>query len=116
MLAISVAGGDGQDQATMQLLLNAIDFGLSPAESVTAIRFGTNHHVGSFRQTPPKLGNLELYNSAGKELVQELTRLGHLVHLIEPPLSSPSALAIDRKTGQIQAAGDPLTGRSAAAW
>ena len=35
MLAVSVAGGDGQDQVTLQLLLNLIDFGLEPAEAVT---------------------------------------------------------------------------------
>ena len=51
MLAISVAGGDNQDQMTLQLLLNHIDFGLEPAESVVAPRFMTDHFISSFRQT-----------------------------------------------------------------
>ena len=46
VLAISVAGGDAQDQVTLQLVLNHIDFGLTPAQSVTAPRFMTNHFVG----------------------------------------------------------------------
>src|SRR5207244_9956134 len=50
VFAVSVAGGDGQDQTTLQLLLKAIDFGLSPAEAVTSPRFGTNHLLNSFRQ------------------------------------------------------------------
>src|SRR5206468_2461045 len=37
--AVSVAGGDMQDQATLQLLVSAIDFGMSPADAVTAPRF-----------------------------------------------------------------------------
>lgn len=116
VLAISVAGGDAQDQATLQLLLGAIDFGLKPADSVTAPRFGTNHHVGSFRQTPPELGSLELYKSADTQLVRELEQRGHKVKLIKPPYASPTVLAIDPKTGQLDGAGDPLAGRHAAAW
>ena len=33
-IAISVAGGDNQDQMTLQLLIDLIDFGLRPAEAV----------------------------------------------------------------------------------
>jgi gamma-glutamyltranspeptidase/glutathione hydrolase len=113
-LAVSVAGGDGQDQATLQLLLNHIDFSLSPAESVTALRFGTNHHVGSFRQSKPELGSLLIYDSAGAELVNELAERGHKVDRAEPPLWAPSAIAIDPETKQLQGAGDPLAGRHAA--
>src|ERR1700733_4948522 len=58
LIAISVAGGDGQDQAALQVLLNLLDFNLSPVAAVVAPRFGTNHHLGSFRQTPPQLGSL----------------------------------------------------------
>ena len=38
MTAISVAGGDIQDQTTLNVLLNHIDFGMSPREAVTAAR------------------------------------------------------------------------------
>ena len=43
VLAVSVAGGDNQDQVTLQLLLNLIDFGLDPPRAVTAPRFSTDH-------------------------------------------------------------------------
>ena len=33
-MAVSVAGGDNQDQMTLQLLVDRIDFGLTPAETV----------------------------------------------------------------------------------
>src|SRR4029079_12267659 len=83
VLAVSVAGGDGQDQAALQAVLNQIDFGLSPAESMKAVRFGTNHHLGSFRQSPPVLGSLLINASVPAPVIDELRRLGHKVQPTE---------------------------------
>src|SRR5262249_40259564 len=44
VMAISVAGGDLQDQETLNLLLNVIEFGMAPDAAVTAPRFATAHH------------------------------------------------------------------------
>jgi gamma-glutamyltranspeptidase/glutathione hydrolase len=116
VVAVSVAGGDGQDQAALQMVLDALDFGLSPAESVTAPRFGTNHFVGSFRQTPPSLGSLLLYPDFPDETVRDLRGRGHAVTVRKPPLWSPTVVSIDPKSGSIRAAGDPKAGRHAAAY
>ena len=113
VLAISVAGGDGQDQATLQLLLNSIDFDMSPADAVTAARFGTDHFVGSFRQPRPQLGSLSIYESVGKEVIDDLRGRGHRVRVAGPPLWHPSLLRIDRTSGRIDVAGDPQAGRHA---
>ena len=67
VLAISVAGGDNQDQMMLQLLLNHIEFGLDPAASVVAPRFMTDHLISSFRQTPPALGKLRINPEIGSE-------------------------------------------------
>ena len=56
IMAISVAGGDNQDQMSLQLLLNHLDFHLDPANSVVAPRFMTDHFISSFRQKPPATG------------------------------------------------------------
>jgi gamma-glutamyltranspeptidase/glutathione hydrolase len=116
VLAVSVAGGDGQDQAALQMVLDAVDFGLSPAESVTAPRFGTNHFVGSFRQTPPVLGSLLLYPDFPDDTVRDLRARGHKVTVRKPPLWQPTVVSIDPKAGLIRAAGDPKGGRHAAAY
>jgi gamma-glutamyltranspeptidase/glutathione hydrolase len=116
VMAVSVAGGDGQDQATLQVLLNMIDFGMAPAEAVTAPRFGTNHHLGSFRQRPPELGSLLIYREVGEDTIKDLQRRGHKVKVSRPPLWSPTALRIDPRSGKIEAAGDPLAKRHAAAY
>jgi gamma-glutamyltranspeptidase/glutathione hydrolase len=115
-LAVSVAGGDGQDQTTLQLLLDVIDFGLSPGEAVVAPRFGTNHHLGSFRQAPPVLGSLLIYPELGEKTIQDLEARGHKVTPRRPPLWAPTLLSIDPATGFIHAAGDPKARRHAAAF
>jgi len=98
------------------MLLDVIDFGLSPAESVTAPRFGTNHFLGSFRQTPPKLRSLLLYPDFSEETVRDLLARGHKVTVRKPPLWAPTVLSIDAATHTIRAAGDPKAGRHAAAY
>jgi gamma-glutamyltranspeptidase/glutathione hydrolase len=114
VLAVSVAGGDMQDQATLQLLLNVIDFGLSPADAVSAPRYGTSHHLGSFRQAAPKLGDLQL-DPRLDGVVKDLTARGHKV-TTRRPAAAPVLIAIDPKTGLLHAAGDPKARRNAAAY
>jgi gamma-glutamyltranspeptidase/glutathione hydrolase len=116
VLAVSVAGGDGQDQATLQMLLDVIDFGLAPQEAVRVPRFGTNHLLGSFRQTRPELGSLLINPEVGEEVIAELQRRGHRVQVRKGPLWTPVLLRIDAKSKALLAAGDPRTGRHAAAY
>ena len=114
-LAVSVAGGDGQDQAALQAIINHVDFGMAPADSLKAVRFGTNHHLGSFRQTPPVLGSLLINAEADRDTVAELKRLGHKVELSKGALWNPSVIRIS-PAGRFDAAGDPRAGRHAAAY
>jgi gamma-glutamyltranspeptidase/glutathione hydrolase len=114
--AVSVAGGDGQDQTTLQLLLDVIDFGLKPAEAVVAPRFGTNHHLGSFRQAKPVLGSLLINPGVGEPAIKDLKARGHKVTIRKGALWAPTILSIDPKSGMIHAAGDPKARRHAAAY
>ncbi len=114
VLAISVAGGDGQDQTALQLVMNHIDFALPPHESVTAPRFGTNHHISSFGQSPPSLGSLTINPDLGEKTIAALKQLGHKIRVSNGALWSPCV--IERTaTGDFQTAGDPRAGRHAAA-
>jgi gamma-glutamyltranspeptidase/glutathione hydrolase len=116
VLAVSVAGGDNQDQAALQLILNVIDFGMTPTEAVTAPRFGTRHYVGSFRQTPPALGSLSLPSEVGEATIQDLRSRGHRVSIQSGPVGAPCVLSLDPQSGLIRAAGDPKAGRHASAY
>jgi gamma-glutamyltranspeptidase/glutathione hydrolase len=115
ILAVSVAGGDGQDQATLQMLLDVIDFGMSPAVAVRTPRFGTNHMVGSFRQAPPVLGSLLINPEIGDSAISELGARGHKVVRSKGPLWAPCVLVIDPKTQMLHGAGDPRASRHAGA-
>jgi gamma-glutamyltranspeptidase/glutathione hydrolase len=117
VMAVSVAGGDNQDQVSLQLLLNLIDFRLTPSQAVTAPRFLTDHFVGSFGQPAAKLGSLRVYPEVGESTIAELKARGHKVELGRPPLSAaPTVLTIDPSSGRLEAAGDPRAGRHAGAY
>ena len=117
VLAVSVAGGDNQDMMTLQLLLAHIDFGLAPAESVTAPRFMSDHFIGSFRQAPPDLGGLRINPSIGQATLDALASRGHKLKTAVTPLAAaPTVLAIDPQSRLYRAAGDPRTRRHAGAF
>jgi len=112
-LAVSIAGGDGQDQAGLQLVLNHIDFEMDPVASLAAIRFSTNHHLGSFRQTPPELGTLLISAKIGDAAWADLAARGHIMR-DAGPVATPVVIRRDPTTGRLDAAGD--TSRHAGAF
>ena len=116
VLAVSVAGGDLQDQVSLQVVLNCLDFKLSAADAVTAPRFSTEHHIGSFRQPPPALGSLTIHEGVGDKTLAELKGLGHHITTTKNPIGTPIVLRIDPQTGMKSIAGDPQTGRDVAAY
>ena len=115
VLAVSVAGGDLQDQTTLNVLLRFVEFGAPPAEAVTAPRFSTDHHVGSFSQTPPRLANLTVHRGVPAGVRAELAARGHEIDVTDAGIGNPVMLHVDAAAGLIHAAGDPATGRHAAA-
>jgi gamma-glutamyltranspeptidase/glutathione hydrolase len=117
VLGISVAGGDNQDQMTLQLVLNDLEFHLKPATSVTAPRFMSDHLIGSFGQKPPALGRLRINPDVGPDTLDSLRTRGHTLAPGPGPLgAAPSVISIDPETLSIQAAGDPRAGRHALAY
>ena len=120
VLAISVAGGDLQDQATLNLLLNVIEFGMPPAEAVTAPRFATAHHQDSFNPNPDrartfvKAGSLTISDRVDENVRAELTRRGHHVQTSASPIAVPVLLAVSDDRRLLHAAGDPAAQRHAA--
>ena len=121
IIAISVAGGDLQDQVTLNCLLNNIEFGLLPAQAVTALRFSTGHHQGSFDPNPNRketlgtLASLTVYEDLDKEVIAELKNRGHNVKTTSGFIAYPVMIYKDPKTKVIYAAGDPRTKRHSGA-
>jgi len=119
VMAISVAGGDLQDQTALNLLLNAIDHGMRPAEAVTSPRFATNHHEDSFDPNPErpatieKMRSLTLSETTIETVRRDLADRGHDVAIKDGAIGMPVMLQLD-ETGEAFAAGDPAANRHAA--
>ena len=120
ILAISVAGGDLQDQATLNLLLDFIEFDMQPEAAVTAPRFATAHHQDSFDPNPNReeafiqAGALTISDTVDSSVQQELIRRGHQLEAKPGPIATPVMLSIDQNNGTFYAAGDPAANRHAA--
>ncbi len=120
-LAISVAGGDLQDQTTLNLLLDHIEFGMLPKDAVCAPRFSTRHHEDSFRSNPDRkqtigpLGSLHVNPLINAQVRAQLSDRGHEVQIAPRPIARPVMLYLDSKTNVVHAAGDPKGEKTAAA-
>ncbi|MCH2064517.1 MAG: gamma-glutamyltransferase [Roseibacillus sp.] len=118
VMAISVAGGDLQDQTTLNCLLNVLEFGMSPKEAVSCARFSTRHHENSFNPSQKReisgLGQLTLQNTIPEEVRRTLSGRGHRVGVAGGAIAAPVMLLHDRETDLLHAAGDPRAGRHAA--
>jgi gamma-glutamyltranspeptidase/glutathione hydrolase len=93
--AISVAGGDLQDQAALQLVLDSIEFDMQAAKAVATPRFATAHHISSFGPEGPKLGSLQLNRDVPAETSKELERRGHKVELTSGEIGGAAMISCD---------------------
>jgi gamma-glutamyltranspeptidase/glutathione hydrolase len=110
VMAVSVAGGDLQDQVTLQLLLDYVEFGQLPAQAMKIPRFSTGHHIGSFGQDKPDYGSLTLQQGMEQEVIDELIRRGHHVRLTSRGIGGAAMLVIDPATGMMYGAGSAASG------
>jgi gamma-glutamyltranspeptidase/glutathione hydrolase len=121
VIAISVAGGDLQDQTTLNVLLNHIEFGMSAQQAVTAPRFYMNHHQDSFNPDPDRnaafvgRGELKVHDEIPEVIRKDLSGRGHLLEVVTTPIAHPVMIVIDHQTGLMHAAGDPKANRHAGA-
>jgi len=121
IIAISVAGGDLQDQTTLNVLLNHIEFGLMPEHAVTAPRFNTDHMENSFDSDPDRErafispASLRVHTEVPGNVQRELGHRGHKLSTTSDAIAAPVMIYIDNDTGTVYAAGDPAAGRHAAA-
>ena len=119
VVAISVAGGDIQDQTTLNVLLNHVEFGMLPKDAVTTSRFYTSHHQNSFDPNPNrseafvKAGSLHINSDISTNTQSALIARGHLLQTTSRPIAHPVMIYIDHEKGIIYAAGDPRTQRHA---
>ena len=116
--ALSTPGGDNQDQALTQVLLNMIEFGMNPQEAVEAARFETQHFVASFDDHKFNPGSLILEERFGEVVIGEMRRRGHRVEVRDnyAPTAAPTIVIFDPVSRVIQAGADVRRGRYAIGW
>jgi gamma-glutamyltranspeptidase/glutathione hydrolase len=117
LLALSTPGGDNQDQALLQLILNVVEFGYDAQRAVEAPRIQTRHLVSSFDNHAMNPGDLLLDERISPATVAELQARGHKTQT-RSRWASGSAPTMIRFTPDrvIEAAADPYGYRSAGAW
>src|SRR5271168_5223537 len=110
VMAISVAGGDQQDQAAIQVILNFVDFGMSPEDAFKAPRFSTEHFISSFGQDRARLGSLSVPKTLPEEVQADLRARGHVVTVGREGVGGVALIGIDPKTKVATAVG-PAAGK-----
>jgi gamma-glutamyltranspeptidase / glutathione hydrolase len=110
VMAISVAGGDQQDQAAIQVILNYVEFGMSPEEAFLAPRFSTTHFISSFSQDRADLGSLSVPNTLPEDVQADLRGRGHAVTASRDGVGGVALIGIDPKTKRATAVG-PAAGK-----
>jgi gamma-glutamyltranspeptidase/glutathione hydrolase len=120
VIIMSVAGGEKQDQVSLQLFLDMIDFGMTPKEAVSSPRFLSYHMEDSFNPSPdvkaryknyPKLDideSVQLdINITDQSTMDNLAHRGHKVTVEKNPIALPAMIYVDGKSGISYAAGQP---------
>ena len=110
-MELSTPGGDNQDQALLQVLLNIIDFGMSPQEAVESPRFQSEHFYASFDFHEFAPGRVSLEGRLSRDTIQRMTALGHRVQVGGEWSNTSAPVVILKKDGVLNGAADPRRGR-----
>jgi gamma-glutamyltranspeptidase/glutathione hydrolase len=113
VIAMSVAGGDMQDQVSLQLLLDNLEFGMKPREALSSPRFYTYHTEDSFNPSGDpakrflKIGELDIY-STDQSVLDNLSARKHILKVVPEPIGAPAMVYVDQLTGITYAATEPF--------
>ncbi|MDP2999615.1 MAG: gamma-glutamyltransferase family protein [Bryobacterales bacterium] len=117
ILALSTPGGDNQDQSLLQVLLDAVEFGMNPQQAVEAPRVQTRHLVSSFDNHAMLPGDLLLDERVTADTVKALAGRGHKTQTRSRFASGAAPVMIRiLGNGMIEAGADPYGYRAARAW
>jgi len=110
---MSVAGGDMQDQVSLQLILDNIEFGMKPKEALSSPRVYTYHTENSFNPDPDpekrilKIGAIDIYET-DRSVIADLENRKHSIKIVPEPIAAPAMIFIDQATGVCYAATEPF--------
>jgi gamma-glutamyltranspeptidase/glutathione hydrolase len=109
-LAFGTPGGDKQDQWSLGFLLCHVHFGLDLQASIEAPAFHTTHFPSSFYPREAFPGRVHLEGRFPGEVVEELRRRGHDVHVEGDWSLGRLSAAARAPDGTLRAAASPRSG------
>jgi len=116
-LALSTPGGDNQEQALGQVMLNVLDFNMNAQNALESPRFSTRHLVSSFDNHAWNLGDLLLDERLPQATMADLAGRGHKVGIRSRYNNGAAPVLIKvLPSGVIEAGADPFYNRSAHAY
>ena len=100
VMSFGLMGGAMQPQGHVQMVVNILDFGMNVQQAGDAARF---HHKGSTQPTWQERmkdgGTLELESGVTADVVKELKRRGHNIHITSGPFGGYQAIWYDTEQG-----------------
>jgi len=118
VMPFGTPGGDVQQQAMLQVLLNITAYGMSPQQAVEAPRVATRSFPDSFWPHPYHPGQLDAEVGIPAETRAALAALGHVV--VERPdrdwRSGAVCAIVARPDGTLMGGADPRRGAHAIGW
>ena len=96
---LSTPGGDNQDQALLQVLLNIIDFNMPPQQAVEAARFTSQHFYSSFGYHELYPAVVKFENRIPDSIATVLRQRGHKIDYEEAWSNSSAPVVIWMRDG-----------------
>ncbi|MBI4640323.1 MAG: gamma-glutamyltransferase, partial [Candidatus Tectomicrobia bacterium] len=107
-ILFNTPGGDAQDQWTLQMFLNAIDFGMNPQQAIDAPRFRSAHFHSSFYPRKAEPGVLMMESRFSPEVIKALEARGHKISTTgDWSQGRLGAIRVNPRTGVLEAGSDP---------
>ena len=110
-LVMSTPGGDNQDQAMLQVLLNILVFDMQPQDAVEMPRFQTEHFYASFAHHEFQAGRVNLEERFPKATIDALQAKGHKIAVTGPWSNGSAPTVILIKDGILSGGADLRRGR-----
>jgi gamma-glutamyltranspeptidase/glutathione hydrolase len=110
VMPFGTPGGDNQNQANVQVMLNMELFGMNPQEAAEAPRFMTHSQPNSFSPHEAYPGKLTMEGRIDEATGEELARRGHDVERLADMTWKTAGVCLvrkDLKTGIIDSGADP---------
>jgi gamma-glutamyltranspeptidase/glutathione hydrolase len=109
-MGLSLAGGDMQAQALLQIFLNVVEWGMTPQQAMDHPRFGSSNFPATGDEVNESPAGLSLEGRIPGETLRALEKLGHRVRswgLWSYAAGDGTITYRDPLTGFLMAAADP---------